>query len=99
MNSSMLKVYVEKEKKAFPIAIPSVLLRLLRGNNTGVAMEEERVLGALENHRLNLASFRQAYCSGHLLVWCIVSGNSLALPVLGAAWKLCDWVCVAQSPD
>lgn len=46
MNSSMLKVYVEKEKKALPIAIPSVLLRLLRGNNTGVVMEEERVLGA-----------------------------------------------------
>lgn len=88
-----------RRKRHCPLQFASVLLRLLHGNGTGAAMGEERLLGVLENHRLNLASFRQAYCSGHLPVQCMVSGNSLALPALGAAWKLCDWVCVAQSPN
>jgi len=62
-------------------------------------MGEERVLGALENHRLNVASFRQARCAGLLPSRRTVSGNSLTLPALGAACELRGWVSVARSPN
>lgn len=88
-----LTVCMEKEEQAVPICNSlqncKKLPQLLHGNNMGVAMGEERVLGTLENHRLNLASFRQGYCSRHLPVWCMVSGEPVpacAWGCLGALW-------------
>lgn len=79
-NCSVLKGYMEKEKKTLHIAICFNTPWLLCGNNMGVATGEERVLGALKNRRLNLPSAGQGYCSGHLPMWCVVSG--IAFPCL-----------------
>lgn len=79
----------EGGKGSAHLQFPPEPLQLLPGRNMGVVMGEERVLGILGNHRLNLASCRQAHCSGHLPVWCMVSRTAspcLCLRLPGAVW-------------